>query len=91
MVVSMYVIITYDVSEKRVAKVHKKLKEYLIWTQNSVFEGEITRGLLKQCLFELENIISEKIDSVNVYEIENPNNLKKYSYGINKSFNDIFI
>lgn len=87
----MYVIITYDVAEERVAKVHKKLKEYLIWTQNSVFEGEITRSLLKQCLFEIENIIVERIDSVNVYEIENPKNLKKYSYGVDKSFDSMFI
>lgn len=87
----MYVIITYDVSEKRVAKVHKKLKEYLIWTQNSVFEGQITRTLLKQCLFELEQIVDEEIDSVSVYEIRNPKNFKKYSYGVDKSFNDMFI
>ncbi len=87
----MYVIITYDVDEKRVAKVHKKLKEYLIWTQNSVFEGEITRTLLKQCLFELEKIIDEDFDSINVYEIKNPNNLKKYTFGIDKSFNDMFV
>lgn len=87
----MYVIITYDVDEKRVAKVHKKLKKYLIWTQNSVFEGEITRTLLKQCLFELEKIIDEDFDSINVYEIKNPNNLKKYTFGIDKSFNDMFV
>jgi len=87
----MYVIITYDVSEKRVSKVHKKLKEYLIWTQNSVFEGEITRTLLKKCLFELENIVDENSDSVSVYEIQNPKNLKKYTYGLDKSFNDMFI
>lgn len=84
-------IITYDVSEERVAKVHKKLKEYLIWTQNSVFEGEITRGLLNRCLFELEKIIEENVDSVNVYEINNPKHLKKYSYGVDKSFDDMFI
>lgn len=87
----MYVIITYDVDIKRVAKVHKKLKEYLIWTQNSVFEGEITRTLLKQCLYELESIVDEGIDSVNVYEIKNPKNLRKYTYGVDKSFNDMFI
>lgn len=87
----MYVIITYDVEEKRVAKVHKKLKEYLIWTQNSVFEGEITSSLLKKCLFELENIVDENVDSVSVYEIRNPRNLKKYTYGVDKSFNDMFI
>lgn len=87
----MYVIITYDVSEKRVAKVHKKLKEYLIWTQNSVFEGEITRSLLKRCLYEIEKIIVESVDSVNVYEINNPKHLKKYTYGVDKSFDDMFI
>ncbi len=87
----MYVIITYDVSEKRVAKVHKKLKEYLIWTQNSVFEGEITRSLLKRCMYEIEKIIVESVDSVNVYEISNPKYLKKYSYGIDKSFDNMFI
>lgn len=87
----MYVIITYDVAEKRVAKVHKKLKEYLIWTQNSVFEGEITRSLLKKCLYDLENIIDEEIDSINVYEIENPKHIKKYSYGLDKSFDSMFI
>jgi len=90
-VVIMYVIITYDVSEKRVAKVHKKLKEYLIWTQNSVFEGEITRTLLKRCLFELESIVDEDSDSVSVYEIKNPKNLNKYIFGVDKSFNDMFI
>lgn len=87
----MYVIITYDVDEKRVAKVHKKLKEYLIWTQNSVFEGEITRTLLKKCLFDLEKIIASDYDSINVYEIKNPNNLKKYTYGVDKTFDDMFI
>lgn len=87
----MYVIITYDVDEKRVAKVHKKLKEYLIWTQNSVFEGEITRTLLKKCLHEIESIIDKSIDSINVYEIDNPKYLKKYSYGVDKSFDDMFI
>jgi len=87
----MYVMITYDVAEERVAKVHKKLKEYLIWTQNSVFEGEITKSLLKICLFELEKIIVDSVDSVSVYEIKNPKNLNKYTLGVDKSFNDMFI
>lgn len=84
-------IITYDVEVERVAKVHKKLKEYLIWTQNSVFEGEITRGLLKKCLYDLERIIDKDMDSLYAYEIENPKYLKKYSFGIEKSFDDIFL
>lgn len=87
----MYVVITYDVAEERVAKVHKKLKEYLTWSQNSVFEGEITKSLFKKCLFELENIIDEDVDSINVYEIENPKHLKKTSFGVDKSFDEMFL
>lgn len=33
----MYVLVAYDVDAKRVAKVHKVLKKYLTWTQNSLF------------------------------------------------------
>ncbi len=56
----MYVIVTYDVNEKRVNKVCKKLKEYLNWTQNSVFEGEITKTQFLKCQRDLETIINHK-------------------------------
>ena len=54
----MFVIITYDIAEAKILnKVRKTLKKYLIWTQNSVFEGEILPGKLHKCVSELENII----------------------------------
>lgn len=87
----MYVIITYDVGEKRVGKVCKKLKEYLTWSQNSVFEGEITKSLLMKCLYELEKIIDKNVDSIYLYEIQNPNHLKKTVFGITKVFDDLFL
>ena len=40
----MYIIIVYDVGEKRVAKVCQFLRQYLNWIQNSVFEGELTKA-----------------------------------------------
>lgn len=46
----MFVILTYDVGEKRVNRVRKTLKKYLTWTQNSVFEGQITDAKLHKCL-----------------------------------------
>ncbi|EOU2023716.1 CRISPR-associated endonuclease Cas2, partial [Clostridium perfringens] len=49
----MFVILTYDVGEKRVNRVRKILKKYLIWTQNSVFEGKITEAKLHKCLSEI--------------------------------------
>ena len=38
----MYIILVYDIGEKRVAKMLKLCRRYLNWIQNSVFEGEIT-------------------------------------------------
>ncbi|PAQ15690.1 CRISPR-associated endonuclease Cas2 [Bacillaceae bacterium SAOS 7] len=86
----MFVIITYDVNEKRVGKVCKKLREYLDWTQNSVFEGEITKGKLQVCLAELEKIMKEE-DSLYLYQVANPKNIKKVVYGKEKNEIDLFL
>lgn len=87
----MFVIITYDVGEKRVGKVCKKLREYLDWTQNSVFEGEITAGKLTQCLSELNEIIDTEVDSIYLYRVNNPRNIKKLVYGQEKNPMSIFL
>jgi len=87
----LYVIITYDVDQKRVAKVCKKMREYLDWSQNSVFEGEITEGALAKCLSELQKIINKKEDSIYVYRVNNPKHIKKMVYGIEKSPVDLFL
>lgn len=91
MVVKLFVIITYDVDQKRVGKVCKKLRQYLDWTQNSVFEGEITIGKLKQCMAELNQIINKNEDSIYLYQINNPRNIKKVVYGKTKNPLDLFI
>lgn len=85
----MFVIITYDVGEKRVGKVCKKLREYLDWTQNSVFEGEITKGKLKKCLSEVKKITTEE-DSIYLYTVENPNHMTKQVIGKDRSFDQLF-
>lgn len=38
----MYVIIVYDTEHDNCVKLHKQLKKYLFWNQNSVFEGTVT-------------------------------------------------
>lgn len=67
----MFVIITYDVNVKRVGKVCKKLKEHLTWTQNSVFEGEITKTQFLKCKQAIESIIDPAQDSLYYYVVEN--------------------
>lgn len=91
MVVNMFVLVAYDVDEKRVAKVNKILKKYLTWTQNSLFEGEITEGLLKQCMAEIGAKIDPAVDSLYVYRVPNPKNIKKVVYGVEKDFESIFL
>jgi CRISPR-associated protein Cas2 len=87
----MFVIVSYDVDAKRVAKVHKILKKYLQWTQNSVFEGEITEGKLKQCMAEIMPKLNERVDSLYIYRVSNPKNIKKIVYGVEKDFEEMFL
>ena len=87
----MFVIITYDVGEKRVNKVRKKLKMYLTWTQNSVFEGEITDGKLKKCLAEVDRVLDRTEDSLYIYRVKNSKNVVKDVVGELKNYDDLFI
>ncbi|VYT96893.1 CRISPR-associated endonuclease Cas2 [Clostridium paraputrificum] len=87
----MFVIVTYDVGEKRVNKVRKKLKMYLTWTQNSVFEGEITDGKLKKCLAELDRVLDRTEDSLYIYRVKNSKNVVKDVVGELKNYDDLFI
>lgn len=88
----MFVIVTYDIVENRTLnKVRKILKKYLTWTQNSVFEGEITDSKLQKCMAEISNIIDKHEDSIYVYEVKNAKNISKKLFGIHKSYDEIFL
>ncbi|MGL5693134.1 MAG: CRISPR-associated endonuclease Cas2 [Peptostreptococcaceae bacterium] len=88
----MFVIVTYDIVEnKQLNRARKILKKYLTWTQNSVFEGEITESKLHKCMSELESIIDRDEDSIYLYEVKNPNAIVKKHYGVHKNFDDMFL
>jgi len=63
----MYVIAVYDVSEKRVAKCLKTFRRYLVWVQNSVFEGELSEAQLKKLQRDLGHVLNWQEDSVLFY------------------------
>ena len=74
----MFIILTYDITDmKRLNRTRKLLRKYLEWTQNSVFEGEITESNLKKCLNELNQVICKNEDSIYLYKVKNINNIKK--------------
>ncbi|MFD0769846.1 CRISPR-associated endonuclease Cas2 [Bacillus sp. CGMCC 1.60114] len=56
-----------------------------------MFEGELSKTQLLKCLAELDNIITSIEDSIYLYEISNPRNIKKKVIGIEKSFEDLFL
>ena len=63
----MYVILVYDIGEKRVAKMLKLCRKYLNWIQNSVFEGEITEVKLKELKFKAKEITLDESDSLIIF------------------------
>ncbi|AYE33254.1 CRISPR-associated endonuclease Cas2 [Clostridium septicum] len=87
----MFVIITYDVNEKRVNRVRKILKKYVTWTQNSVFEGEITEGKLTKCLAEVKKNLVSAEDSLYIYRVSYSKNITKDVVGVEKNLDELFI
>lgn len=79
----MYVILVYDVNQRRVAKMLKLCRRYLNWIQNSVFEGEITAVKLKELLVEAQGLMKET-DSVIVFKSRDEKWLDKEVYGPEK-------
>ncbi len=62
----MFVILAYDVDEKRVAKVLKVARKYLVWVQNSLLEGDISSSQLSMLKMELREV-TENTDRVRFY------------------------
>jgi len=84
-VIGMYVIVAYDVEVQRIDGVRSMLRRYLNWVQNSVFEGELTVGILEEISLNLRDLIDEERDSVIIYTISNPRWLQKRMIGVEKS------
>ena len=77
----MYVIIVYDVGEKRVGKMLKLCRQYLCWVQNSVFEGELSEVKLKELKLKMEGLIEQSEDSVILFTNKIGYNMDKQILG----------
>ena len=77
----MYVLIVYDAGVERVAKVHKLLKGYLNWRQNSVFEGELTEAQIEKVKNSLKGIINLETDSILIYVARDEKWLRREEIG----------
>ncbi len=84
----MYVIIVYDVSVERINKIRKFLKQYLIWRQNSVFEGEITKSQLEKIKIYIKKIIKDN-DNILIYTVPSIKNIDIIKLGNVNDFSNI--
>ena len=87
----MYIILVYDIGEKRVGKMLKLCRRYLNWIQNSVFEGEITEVKLKQLKSEAQQMMKKEEDSLIIFKSREEKWLKKEIIGLEKSDLDTFL
>ena len=88
----MYFIITYDItSPKRLTKVLKLMRQYLIWMQKSVFEGELTEKKYNDLKIKVRKLIDKKKDSVIFYKIRNIDVVDRNIVGIIKNEDIYFI
>jgi len=87
----MYVILVYDVGEKRVGKMLKRCRKYLSWIQNSVFEGEITEVKLKELVYKAKQLMDVKTDSLILFKSRNEKWLDKEIVGVERSSTDNFL
>ncbi len=87
----MFVILVYDVGSKRVGKVMKTVKKYLLPVQKSVFEGFITESKIGKLKSEIKEIIDPEHDSVTVYKLGSMRFAEKEEIGIVKNEEPYFL
>lgn len=87
----MFVILVYDVGEKRGAKALKTARKYLYWVQNSVLEGEISEANLRKLKNELIELSDENVDSFIIYSFRTTRYYNREIYGVKKGGKEMFL
>lgn len=87
----MYIVLVYDIEEKRVVKMLKLCRRYLNWVQNSVFEGELSDVKLKELLYEAGVIMDLEKDSIIVFKSRQEKWMEKQILGKEKNALDNII
>lgn len=87
----MFVILVYDVKEKRVGKALKVCRQYLHWVQNSVFEGELTGAQIAKLQMDLKRVLNLEEDSVVFYKFRTKHYFQREIMGVEKGGEEEFI
>jgi len=71
-----------------VQRVHKLMKKYLNWVQNSVFEGDLTEGRFEAMKIDLGERMKDDDDSVIVYKLGSLKYTEREIIGVEKNLTD---
>ncbi|WP_353928681.1 CRISPR-associated endonuclease Cas2 [Desulfofundulus kuznetsovii] len=80
---NVHVILVYDINtednagKKRLPKVLKICRKYLVHVQKSVFEGHLTEGQYTRLQHELGRVVDKKADFVIAYKLGDGVKLEK--------------
>ena len=86
----MYVILVYDMEADRTQKMLRLGRRYLVHVQNSVLEGEITKGDLAELRGKIEDLLITG-ESVVIYELSTESYLDRTVYGEDPKADDQFL
>ncbi|KGN88693.1 CRISPR-associated protein Cas2 [Porphyromonas crevioricanis] len=87
----MYIILVYDIGEKRVGKMLKLCRKYLNWIQNSVFEGEISEVKLLELKGLAQKLMDKREDSLIIFASRQERWLEKEIIGKERCSTDVFL
>lgn len=85
----MFVIVAYDVNQKRNRKIHKLCRRYLYAAEESVFEGVITEAKLDHLKQEIKDILVAEEDTCIIYKMNSTKYCSKDCFGKVKDQNNI--
>ncbi len=85
----MWIILSYDVNEKRVNKIRKICMQYLIRVQKSVFIGDISWSNLRILRELLKKEIVEDQDSIQFFILRDEKIVRRIKMGCSYEFSNI--
>lgn len=87
----MFVLMFYDVGEKRVNKVLKTARRYLTWIQNSVLEGDLSPAVFEALKADIKKIIDTEYDSVLFYAWRTERYMSRELVGVERGATDFMV
>ena len=87
----MFILMFYDVGEKRVNKVLKTGRRYLNWVQNSVLEGDLSPATFERLKVDIRKILDLQYDSVLFYAWNTERYMSREVVGVERGSTDFIV